>query len=381
MLIVGKDQIEGYTAVKCRFQEHQVSEPHTGKLFFIHESYFRRFRWPVLLLSLLIYSGIILSFGRSLGVSANYIVAFPVIAASLGFGFTGGIIAGTLGLPANLLLFALLGHPEFSPESKLIAQIFGMTVGGSMGLLGNYFQELRARIHRIEQISAQLNRQIQDKEVLVQELHHRVKNNLTLIISLIQMQRNNALQKDDISVEDHLDILARRVRTIASVHDNVYSDETRTSVNLQSHLPRLVESVIRSYHISGLELEVDLQFQSGISLEHATPLSLIILEIVTNSCKHAFSSPDETPRINLYGRETADERIIIISDNGTGSSKHSSGGLGSRIITALARQIRAKVYMETHRGYEYVIKMPLPRREVAAGDDGQYPPLTAESID
>lgn len=357
-----------------------MREPNAGKLFIIHDTYFRRFRWIVLLFSLSLYGGIVLIFGRRMGVSANYAVALPVISGALGFGFTGGIIAGSLGLPANLLLFAILGHPEFSPESKIIAQIFGMTVGGSMGLLGNYFQELRERIQRIEQISTQLNRQIQDKEVLVQELHHRVKNNLTLILSLIQMQRNNALQKPEESAEEHLDILAGRVRTIASVHDNVYSDETRTSVNLQSHLPKLVDSVIRSYHIPALELDVDLQFQSGISLGNATPLSLIILEIVTNSCKHAFSSDTEKPRINLYGRENGAERIIIISDNGVGRDSKKRTGLGSRIITALARQIRAEVYMETHRGYEYVIKMPLPRNETVPENDREYP-LNAESVD
>ncbi len=340
----------------------------------IQDHLFRRHRWLVLLVSSALYAGGILLFGPQLRVSSNYLVALPVIAAAMGFGFWGGFSAGMLGLPVNLILFSLIGYPQFAPESLIIAEVFGILVGGSMGALGDYFRILNEEIRHNQRIANELQQQISDREVLIQEVHHRVKNNLTLILSLLQLQRN---QFDSPEYRNALEIVSARIRAIASVHDYIYTHETSTSVNLQRHLPALCEAIIESHQIPEISFHHDVQFKTGISLQKATPLSLIILEILTNSCKHAFSSEHGDPRIFLYGRETANEYILIISDNGAvahgvsplsdnaaavarterTAAAGAKGGLGSTIIKALTRQIRADLIVNTDKGYEYVLKI------------------------
>jgi two-component sensor histidine kinase len=342
-------------------------------IYRIQTRIFHRHRWPIFLTAMALYAGGILIFGPSLRISSNYLVALPVIAAALGFGFWGGFSAGMLGLPANLMLFAIIGHPEFSPESKLIAEIFGITVGGSMGALGDYFKILNEEIQANRQMAVELSQQISDREVLIQEVHHRVKNNLTLILSLLQLQRN---QNDSEDFRSAMEIVTARIRAIASAHDHIYTHETSTSVNLKRHLPALCRAIIDSQNIPSLTFHHDIQFKSGISLQKATPLSLIILEIITNSCKHAFPTEQKEPRIFLYGRESDGEFILIISDNGHASAvQGDGGGLGSTIIRALAKQLRASLIVNTDKGYEYVIKIqkfgiparkPSPPRESAS---------------
>jgi two-component sensor histidine kinase len=327
----------------------------TIDIYRLQNTFFRRYRWLVLTVSMAIYVGGILLFGPRLRVSSNYLVAFPVIAAAMGFGFWGGFSAGMFGLPANLIMFAVIGHPEFSPESKIIAEIFGILVGGSMGALGDYFKILHDEIEQNREMARELSQQVSDREVLIQEVHHRVKNNLTLILSLLQLQRN---QQDNEDFRRAMEIVTSRIRAIASVHDHIYTHETTTSVNLQRHIPALCRAIIDSQNIPDLSFHHDVQFRSGISLQKATPLSLIILEILTNSCKHAFPPDQEDPRIFLYGRETDSEFILIISDNGRNPQDREPGsGLGSTIIRALAKQLRASLIVDTGKGYEYVLKI------------------------
>jgi hypothetical protein len=96
----------------------------------------------------LIYAAILFIFGDSLAVSSNYFVIIPLTAAALGFGHWGGLAAGLLALPLNLLLFRALGHPEFSPASKLIAEFSGVAVGLVFGFLADYFREIEREIKK-----------------------------------------------------------------------------------------------------------------------------------------------------------------------------------------------------------------------------------------
>ena len=322
---------------------------------------FRKNRMTYSLIVMAIYVVLIIFLGRWIPVSALFLVLLPVLAISMGYGLFFGLLAGILSMPVNLLLYSILKLPEFTTGSAITVEILGLVIGGVIGFMSDYFSNLDGQIQGSHELSEELSRRIQDKEVLIQEVHHRVKNNLTLILSLIQLQESSAHSKE---LGKAMHVISQRISTIASVHDHIYTQETNTSVNLQRHLPVLCNAIIDSYQIPNLEIQEDLQFHTGISVQKATPLSLIILEILTNSCKHAFSPEQPEPRIFLHGRDTEKELILIISDNGKQGlhektkEEPGSGGLGSMIITALAKQIHATLHQQTERGYEYVIKMP-----------------------
>ena len=135
---------------------------------------------------------VVLGTGTYLGISANYFVILPVLIVSLVCGFPGGLIAGVCALPANLFLFWLLGHAEYSPASKIIAELSGVFVGSAFGFLSDYFRKMIREMEKRKEAERELRRSLGEKEILLRELQHRVKNNLNLIKGLIQLQRNRS---------------------------------------------------------------------------------------------------------------------------------------------------------------------------------------------
>ena len=242
-----------------------------------------------------------------------FIVLMPVLVLSMGYGFYMGLLMGILTLPFTFLLRYIPGFPELTPGSAVILEFLGIVIGSTIGFMSDYFSDLDAQIRGSHKLSMELSRKTHDKEILIQELHHRVKNNLTLVLSLIQLQATSSTSKE---FKDAMQVVSQRIRAIASVHDNIYTQGTNTTINLQEHLQSLCRAVIDSYQIENLRLQEDLQFHAVLSVQKAIPLSLIIQEILTNSCKHAFSPKQKDPQIFVHGRDTEQEFILIVSDNG-----------------------------------------------------------------
>jgi hypothetical protein len=154
----------------------------------VYSHLFGRRRFLTLAVSITLYSASVLALGSTVRVSTNYFVLLPVIIASVGYGLYAGLASGALALPANLLLYAIIGHPEFSPESKLIAELSGIILGTILGYLSDYHRKLDAERRLRKETEAELTRTLRDREALFREVHHRVKNNLNLVKSMINLQ-------------------------------------------------------------------------------------------------------------------------------------------------------------------------------------------------
>lgn len=344
------------------------------------ENVFRKYRPRYLCIVFFGYFACMIFLGEILEVSVLFIVLIPVFFISLAFGLRGGLPAGILSMPVNMLFYVVLGFPEFTIESAVVVEILGIIIGLLTGLMTEYHNNFYSQLEGDHKHSEELQHKIQDKEILIQEIHHRVKNNLTLILSLIQLQEDSSHSEE---LKNIIHIVSQRIRAIASVHDHIYSYETNTSVNLQQHLPSLCRAIIDSYQVPDLIFQEDLQFSMGISVQKATSLSLIILEIITNSCKYAFLPEQEEPRIFLHGRDVDKELVLIISDNGQSKQEkeqksNTPGGLGSVIIAALVKQMRATLLMNTEKGYEYVIKIPRSLLKMTAD---QHKESTLQTLD
>ena len=226
-------------------------------------------------------------------------------------------------------------------------------------------EELRQNIEELITREGQLNDALAEKEILLSEIHHRVKNNLAAFISLLSLEgscvetpEGQALKKD----------LQNRARTMALIHETLYKTQQYSEVNMEFYLSTLIDQVVNSYSSTqSIGTFVDAK---GITLDlgSATAIGLIINELVTNSLKYAFP-PDsihgladrEEPCIGIRLIKEDGTYLLIVSDNGVGLPKdlniRTTKSLGLKLVNFIARhQLRADIEIKTKNGTEFLFR-------------------------
>lgn len=209
-----------------------------------------------------------------------------------------------------------------------------------LGQLRSLNSDLEARVaDRTRELTATLK----EREVLLQEIHHRVKNNLQVISSLINLQRRQVV---DPQSRDALEECQTRVQAIALIHEKLYQSKDYSRVPFSEYAKSLVRSVLAANRTSashvGLDLEVD-----GLSLtvDRAIPCGLILNELVTNALKHAFPNGRRgTIRVEL-GRVDETDLVLAVSDDGVGLPEtiDSNDSLGMQLVRTLVAQLDGRL--------------------------------------
>lgn len=195
-------------------------------------------------------------------------------------------------------------------------------------------------------ISSALN----EKEILLREIHHRVKNNLQVISSLLSLQSR---QIKDSNIKQAIDEGRNRVRSMALIHQNLYQKENLTGINVNIYLEKLIEELFETYNISQDKINLQLDI-SHIELDVDTmiPLGLIINELVSNSLKHAFSEKN-TGLIKISLTEKNNNLLLSVSDNGKGidaEKMYNSKTFGNRLLKAFGQKLKADLTIESKQG-------------------------------
>ena len=203
-------------------------------------------------------------------------------------------------------------------------------------------------VTRLIKIQEDLRANITEKEALLRELHHRVKNNLQIITSLINIQLHDA---DEKAREALLPILTR-VKTMAIIQESIYSSETYTMVNMRSCVTRLTEHLRSLFNAQNINFHINTDLK--LNLETAMPLCLIINELVTNSIKHAF--PENKGSIHIEVEEKDSEYQLRVADDGAGL-RDKKEGTGLNLVRSLAQQLEGelKILTREDRGTEVII--------------------------
>lgn len=201
-----------------------------------------------------------------------------------------------------------------------------------------------------------INDSLNEKEILLREIHHRVKNNLQIISSLLNLQSHY------IKDTETLDVLMEsqnRIRTMAIVHEELYRSPNLTNINFKEYLERLLSNLFYSYGVNGefIETKFDLE-ESTISIDTAIPCGLIVNELVTNSLKYAF--PDgEKGKIEVLLRSSHETYTLTISDNGVGLPEsfklENAETLGLQLVNSLVSQIEGVLKLKRNCGTEFKI--------------------------
>jgi len=206
---------------------------------------------------------------------------------------------------------------------------------------------------------------LEEKETLLREIHHRVKNNLQSLWGLLQIEKSRLT---DGYARMRMDALSQRINVMGSIHKQLYSSQNFSRIDLGLHLEELCENLNSLY---GSPQGVDVAFEAEAvecSLDTAIPLGLIANEAISNSLKHAFPPhafpPGRTGRILVSLHRIADETSgrtieLLIADDGVGlqgTTGHSPRGIGMTLIEVLADQIDASVTVNDEAGYTLSIR-------------------------
>jgi PAS domain S-box-containing protein len=209
-----------------------------------------------------------------------------------------------------------------------------------------------------KRMTDQIAESLREKEVMLREIHHRVKNNLQIVNSLMNLQ----IQK----VGDPKTIMAltdtqARVRAMSLVHERLYKTQELSRIDLADYISKLAEELLRSQKVTQ-KVELDLNL-AGISLDinHAVPVGLILNEILTNSLKYAFPDGREG-KISISAEQTGDSYVIHIGDDGVGIPAdfdwQKSNTLGMKLIHGLVSQVDGTITLDRVGGTGYTIRIP-----------------------
>ena len=194
---------------------------------------------------------------------------------------------------------------------------------------------------------------VEEKEILLREIHHRVKNNMQIISSFLSLQSSQVFDKRD---ADLFTTVQDRVKSMALIHDNLYNSEDISRINFKEYVETLSSQIFATY--SSLSKNIKLKtniMDVTFNMETAIPLGLIISELLVNSLKHAF--PDFKGEISIYLHVKQDKIELIFNDNGIGLPKdfkiQKPKRLGLKLLKTLVEQLEGKIKLKIYHGTEF----------------------------
>jgi PAS domain S-box-containing protein len=204
-------------------------------------------------------------------------------------------------------------------------------------------------------VQTNLEKAYKEKELLLAEIHHRVKNNLAMVSSLLNLQQSKA--KDDFHRELFTES-KNRVLSIASIHQLLYQNKDFEKVNFANYANEIISVLKESYTHLLQSVKITTQIEPiSVHLSQAIPLGLILNEVISNSFKHGFKEGNNN-EINVYLRGKNDKFVLEISDNGSGikniDEQRTKNTLGLSLIYDLAEQINAKVEYSNKNGSHFI---------------------------
>ncbi|MFQ6109927.1 MAG: sensor histidine kinase [Candidatus Aminicenantales bacterium] len=223
------------------------------------------------------------------------------------------------------------------------------------------FRDITERRKSEEKIRASLA----EKEVLLKEIHHRVKNNLQIVHSLLNIQSEYIKNK---SVLNMLRETQDRVRSMALIHEKLYQSKDLARIEFGDYIQRLIDGLFHSYGIvpESIKLEIDVK-DIFLDINSAIPCGLIINELVSNSIKHAFPDgkggsgrPETQNRICVMMKRRDNKYTLTMSDNGVGIPEHldfrDTESLGLQVVNTLVEQLEGSIELIRHGGTSFKIE-------------------------
>ena len=218
--------------------------------------------------------------------------------------------------------------------------------------------EIELMNQSISKKNATIEASLKEKEMLLQEIHHRVKNNLQIISGILSLQNSNITdEKSKLLLAESQD----RIQAIALLHKTMYQNDNFNVVDFQTYINELITYIKQTNKNRNKNIVVKQHIKDlNFSIETAIPLSMLINEIVTNCYKHAFINLDSGEILISIQKHTLEKFILSIKDNGIGLPENynelHTNNIGFDLINGLSEQIDGKVTIHIEKGTEIIIE-------------------------
>lgn len=196
-----------------------------------------------------------------------------------------------------------------------------------------------------------------EKELLLKEIHHRVKNNLQIIISLLKLQSGYVFDSRDLDIFNKS---RSRIETMSMIHEKLYKSDDISRIDISTYLKDLVYHLLKAYHLNTSKIDFEMKSENiRMSIDTAIPCGLIVNELINNILKHAF--PDGyTGKITLNLLRSGENINLEVIDNGIGIpdnfSLEGSDSLGFKLVDTLVKQLDGEIKVFNNNGTHFMIE-------------------------
>ena len=199
-----------------------------------------------------------------------------------------------------------------------------------------------------------------DKELLIRDIHHRVKNNMNVIISLLNLQSNNSKSEE---VKSQFNLMENRIISMSKTHEMLYKSENLIDIDFSDQIHLLANELNKSHAIQTGNLHYTINAANiKLGMDRAIPCSLLLTELLTNSFKHAFLDGRKGKIAIDFKKDQDNNYLLIISDNGIGLPDDFDikkiNSLGLTLVDALTKQLKGEMKITGKKGTKVTITFP-----------------------
>lgn len=257
---------------------------------------------------------------------------------------------------------------QFSEDEINWVRNFNIAIAGLCVLFFTYFYmwlsnaqtlEIRQLIEKEKKLQQELLQTLNQKEILLAEVHHRVNNNLSILKSIINMNLDSYSGKNK---NDVLLSLQNRIHNMSIVHNLLYKHENMDLIPIHKFTRNILSATLKHNDVSDIKITEHYDELGNIKISAVIPFGIILNELITNAIQHAFKSHhNPSICINMYRQ---DGKIILnIQDNGKGFEEYQKDGLGIELIKILVEQINGEISFQNSNGL--CVKISVPAEELS----------------
>ena len=220
------------------------------------------------------------------------------------------------------------------------------------------YQQLETELAERKRAEEQLKLSLREKEILLKEVHHRVKNNLQIISSLLRLQSDYI--QDERALASFKDS-QNRIRSMALIHEKLYQSKDLVRIDFAEYLRDLTSNLLHSYAANVREITLNIDVgEIWLTIDTAISCGLIINELVSNSLKHAFPNASSENKVEIVLRPISDNNFrLIVSDNGVGFPQdidfQNTESLGLQLVCTFVEQLEGTIDLERTQGTTFII--------------------------
>lgn len=228
-------------------------------------------------------------------------------------------------------------------------------------LLWRSYQQKRKSNRILQEQKQTIEQTLEEREILLKEIHHRVKNNLQVVSSLLSLQSRTI---NDPAALNAIEEGRNRVKAMALIHKNLYQEGNLVGVDVPEYMAKLTDSLMNSYQVDPERVQMIRQVDAiALDVNVLIPLGLILNELISNALKHAF--PDQAEgRIELQISEIAEGLEVLVADDGIGMKEgmdiQKSDSMGFKLVRSFVTKMKAQMKVQSEEGTRIRILIPKP---------------------